>query len=306
VTYEDRCQIDACLSVAMSRSQIARKLGFNKSTISRELKRNQYAGRYVPVKAQEKACDRYRMCRKPYVINGAIETQVRDLLSDKWSPEQISGRLTREGVVRISHQAIYDHVKRNRKALNPLLKRHGVRGAGRYIQRNAQANRYKRIEDRPKVVARRERRGDWERDGMYIGNREQLLVLTERKSRYVLIMKMGKGIAKEVTKLTNEMLKQVPIKNYTITNDNGSEFTDSPNQGIPVYHCTPGKPQQRGTIENTIGLLRAYLPRKTDPSTVTDELLRAIAEKINSRPRKCLDYRTPSEVLFKKTVALAI
>ena len=306
VTFQDRCQIDALLSVGMSRAEIAIKLGFSRSTISRELKRNEYAGRYVPAKAHKKAQVRYRACRKPYLINSdEIELKIEQFLVHQWSPEQIAGRLRAERVLKISHQGVYNYIRRKRADLQKYFRKHGRRGSGRYLQRKNRSERFVNIEHRPKIVEQRRRLGDWERDGMYVNANVRLLVLVERKSRYIAIKNMGRGLALDVTRLTNEILDEVPIRSFTITNDNGSEFNDSNNQGVSVYHCTPGKPQQRGTIENSIGLLRDYFSTKTDPDHLTAERIYEVATKMNLRPRKCLDYKTPYEVLFKTSVALA-
>lgn len=303
VTFEDRCQIDAYLSVGMKRQEIARRLGFHPSTMGRELKRNLYGGLYTPKQAQNKAEERYRSCRKAYKITGELRDKVERRLRDDWSPEFIAGRFKVEEVASISHQAIYNHVHRDRE-LKKLLANFNHRGAGRHLQRNRTKERFLSIKERPKIVDERSRLGDWERDAMCVANREHVLVMSDRKSRYVLLEPIGRLNAKLVTELTKKALERVPTKVFTITNDNGSEFSDSPNQGIRVYHCTPRRPQERGTVENQIGRIRRYCTTKT-PLSELRKKLHELETKLNLTPRKCLGYRTPYEVLFKTTIALA-
>lgn len=303
---EDRCQINALLSVGFSRSEIAKELGFHRSSIGREIKRNAYAQSYQSKKAQEKAVERYKACRKPYKIGGELASLVETMLVvNELSPELLAGRLRLEGVASLSVQGVYNHVHRT-KHLKKYLTNHGRRGAGRLIQRRRTKASFLSIKERPEVVESRSRLGDWERDGMYVANRDQLLVFTDRKSRFTLLDGIGKMNAKLVTERTLQTLARVPIKIETITNDNGSEFSDSKNVGVPVYHCTPYKPQERGTVENMIGRIRRKISRKTLLQDLTEAKLREIENKLNMTPRKCLNFRTPYEVLFNTQVALAI
>ena len=283
---------------------IAEALGFSKGTIGRELKRNGGDREYDPKMADNLSTGRYRNCRRKKIIIGTLREKVASLLEEKWSPQLIAGRLRQEGVSNVSHDTIYNFIFEN-KELGLHLRRFGRRGGGRFVQRRARKGRFLPISQRPEIVANRQRLGDWERDGMYVANRNQVLVCVDRKSRYTMIAAMGHGKPKEVTNITAQMLNSLPIRNFTITNDNGPENRDSKNQEWPVYHCDPGKPQQRGTIENTIGLLRQYINRKTPIETLDEQELNRIANQLNSRPRRCLDYQTPYEVMFGVKVALA-
>ncbi len=305
VTYEDRCQIFLYRSMGISRAAIAEELDLHKSTISREIIRNAENYKYKPLEAEVLARKRKSFCRRKPVITPEISVKILVFLEFGLSPEQISGRLKHEKVLSVSSETIYQHIHKQGRRYKKYLRRYGKRGGGRILQRRGNISRQRSIRDRPGVVDARFRRGDWERDGMYISDRNQLLVLNERKSRFVRIVKMGKGKPKDVTELTNQTLSRLPVRSYTMTNDNGPEFRDSKNVTVKTYHCDIGKPQQRGTIENTIGLLRQYIDRKVKQEDLTDEEIRRIENFINFRPRKCLNYRTPFEVLFKTSVALA-
>ena len=133
VTYEDRCQIQAFLQVKLSIGEVSKKLGFHKSTIFRELARNS-AGRYEPKRANKLARKRFRFCRRAFRIEGALEKAILKGLCSSWSPEQVSGRLRLETSTSISHQTIYDYVKRNWSELKIYLRRYNKRGAGRLRQ----------------------------------------------------------------------------------------------------------------------------------------------------------------------------
>lgn len=303
VTYEDRCQIQAYLQANMSVAEFSRKLGFHKSTIYRDLSRNSYRKKYTALAASKRAKERYLRCRRPYKIHGQLEQVVVGLLFADWSPQQIAVRLRAEGMA-VSHETIYQHIQRYGTVLKAGLRRFNKRGAGRYRQRKTKLTLNKlKIGQRPKAAEDRSRIGDWERDTLYVANRKLVLVCTDRKSRYTKLA-VTSYRTKDTSKVTWDLLKRYPVR--SITNDNGPEFRDGPNMKVSVYYCDPMKPHQRGTVENTIGLLRQYLTRKTDINELTPEKLRSIETAINLRPRRCLDYRTPHEVFYGKSVALAL
>ncbi len=307
LTYEDRCQIFLYLANNISQTEISKQLGFHKSTISREIRRDTGFKHYQFNSAHRLSVQNKKRCKRKYIIKDKHNNLIKAWLDFGLSPEQISGRLGEEGVLNASTGTVYDHIYRSRDfSLKKYLRRYGRRGGGRLAQRQGKRSKFRTIRDRSEAVKTRFRRGDWERDGMYVAERKQLLVFVERKSRFVKIKYMGTGKPKEVTEMTNEIIKKMPFKSFTMTNDNGAEFRDSLNVNIKTYHCDIGKPQQRGTIENTIGLLRQYISRKVDPKDLTEEEIRRVENFINFRPRKCLDYKTPFEVLFKTKVALAI
>lgn len=303
VTLVDRCHIFLALNSGQSIPDLAKKLGFNKSTLYRELKRNgSLGGQYDPFVADGSAAKRFRFCCRKQKILGELEDFIQYFLFESWSPEQISGRLKRENSsYQVSHQTIYHFLKTHRRDLLIALKRYNRRGAGRIRQQNSKNKGQLKISDRPIEIANRQRVGDFERDGMRFSKiKAEVLVCADRKTRFTKIGLCEEMKPKKITELTMELLKGERLK--TLTNDNGLEFRDSKSLEVPVYFCEPGRPDQRGTIENTIGRLRFDLPLKCDPREFD---LKAIEDKHNHSPRKCLDYQTPYEAFYGKSVALA-
>lgn len=304
VTYADRCLIFAYFSSKMSITGIADALKFHKSTIQRELKRNSPA--YAPKSAQARAEEKYRACRRRKRIAGELEILVRKKLQEKWSPEQIALRLKKEKSSSVSHATIYRYLEEHRD-WQRCLRRFGKKRGGPNRRRGNRPPWAVSIDKRAKVIEERKRYGDWERDTMYGQNRAMMLVCCERKSKLIKIARVKKPASMHLTEQTKELLAEADYRKLrSITNDNGGELLDGFNFSVPVYYCDPGKPQQRGTVENSIGLLRQYLPRGTDLTTLSEEEIKAIENELNLRPRKCLDGRTPYEVFFNKTVALAM
>lgn len=302
VSYAVRCQIDIYLGINLSVPQIAKKLGFHKSTIYRELKRNSLWNKYTPGYASELARKRFVSCRRKIKITGPLEKIVQAGLREGWSPEQVAGRVRREKIAQLSHESVYRYT-RNNPQYKKFLRWHGRRGYGRYRQRMKRPDWMRSIRERPVVVDQRSRIGDWERDTMYVRDRKTLLVLTERKTRFTLIAKLQTHNAKEVAKVTNSMLSKTGRKTYSVTNDNGGEFRFKEKEPYDVFWCEPHKPQQRGTIENMIGTIRRYVKKDADIEQINVEWLTKL---INMKPRKVLDYQTPFEVFYKRKVALAL
>ncbi len=308
VSYELRCQISALLQAKFTIPEIAESLGFHKSTIYRELKRNttlydRLQGRpYDPVRAHKLCRRRFRRCRKKTKVVGRVKRIVKSGLRERWSPELIAGRIRLEKIDTISHETVYRFVRHNPQFAK-YLKFYGRRGYGRYRQKKERPGWMLNIKLRPDIANRRGRIGDWERDTMYAKYRKTILVLTERKSRYTKLSKLKTHKASEVAKKTYELLKATGKRVYTITNDNGGEFRWKHKEKYKVFYCDPYKPQQRGTVENMIGVLRRYVKRDTDLRTID---IKRLEERINLRPRKILDYLTPFEVFYGKKVALAL
>jgi len=306
VTYEDRCQIQAFLQQEIEVSEIAGELEFHKSTIYREISRNGKR-KYRAQRAQQRAKKRFARCRRGLIIGTCDHKLIMKLLTRQWSPQMISERLRLEGRNYLSHQAIYDHIGRHWDELGPYLSRYKRRGAGRHRQRYSRLKaKYRSIHERPQGAKNRSRFGHWERDTMEGKGRKKdmLLVCTERKSRFTKLGKTSMHV-KVNSKVTQKLIARIPIKTLSITNDRGAEFRDGPNMEVPVFYCTPQKPQQRGTVENTIGVLRRKLTRKTSLCQLSKKQIKALENQLNFRPMRCLDYRTPYEVLYGTTIALA-
>jgi IS30 family transposase len=304
VALEDRCHIYAWVQEEVSLSEIAKRLGFHKSTISREIHRNSSQSRgYKPSAADQRARFRYKRCRKPYKLQGQFLELIKSKIEEDWSAEQISNRLKIESGPSVSHECIYRYIRANRNSMLKNLRRlKRKRGGGRYVQRKGKRSSFvPNIIERPQVANDRKRIGDWERDMMFALNKDPILVCVDRKSRLVKLARAPDLKGATINKLTLETLSGCG-RVYTMTNDRGTEFK-LPLLKPKVYYCDPQRPQQRGTVENTIGLIRQYISRKTK---VSDNQLKEIENKLNNRPRKVLDYRTPFEVFNNKIVALAM
>jgi len=291
--------------------EIAQVINVHKSTVSREIARNNTYRGYRPLRAQFKAMKRRR---KPiYRITEALWLQVEELLRQEWSPEQISGRLRREQGIGISHERIYQYVFKNKhdggdlyRHLRCLSKRR--KRFGKYDRRGKLPN-IQSIEDRPAIVERRKRLGDWEVDTI-LGKRQgrAIVTLTERKSRFTLVALAERQSSAEVRSQICRLLLPYKGRIYTLTSDHGKEFAEheqiAKTLGLSFYFAHPYSAWERGTNENTNGLLRQYFPKYSSFEGITDAQLEAVMQKLNHRPRKTLGFRTPFEVFFNRAVAL--
>lgn len=306
--------------------QIAFELGRSVSTISREMKRNQNEHGYRPSEAQKAyACRRFRCRRRLILAEGELrDTVARLIVGEQWSPEQISNRLALErGRPVVSYATIYRALrfgcmepkgkrKKNRQGRYPMqkhLRRKGWRGTGK--AHKSLAHIHQTIEERPVSAQNRKQFGHWEGDLVYSSfHKVYVVTLVERRSRYLLT-----GISKtkhpeEVAEAICTMLKPLPTQKLrTITLDRGTEFSQHGKitQEIPnavFYFAHPHAPWERGTNENTNGLLRQYIPKRTYKVPFSPELLLEFTEKLNRRPRKCLGWKTPFEVFSHKVLHL--
>jgi len=306
LTQGQRYQIKVLLDIGCNRTKIAQLIGVDKSTISRELHRNRGRRGYRPKQAQEKALERRKKKIQPN-ISAEIWQFVDVKLLQDWSPEQIAGWLKKEQLPTISPEWIYQYVYADKRAGGALHKhlrcqKKRRKRYGKYDRRGIIPAR-KSIEVRPEAVDLRERLGDWESDTI-IGKRHQgaVLTLTERKSRFTLIRKVTQRSAEMVAKNMLELLSWVHHRK-TITSDNGKEFAAhqmiSKELSIDFFFAHPFSAWERGTNENANGLIRQYLPKERDLSTVSAQEEIMIMDHLNLRPRKCLDFMTPFEVFFE-------
>jgi IS30 family transposase len=287
-------------------------LGVDKSTISRELKRNYSKSGYWPKYAQKQAESRTKHRKYHRKLTDDLKEKINILLQKKWSPEQISARIKLEGEATVSYETIYKYIYENKKEGGKIYLnlRRSHRKRKRRFSDARKGGFYKNatsIEDRPSIVNKRKRIGDWERDTMFGDDKKKnLLVLVERKSRYTKMVKLDGKYPKSISSATLKLLKKLPC--FSVTNDRGFEFADyqrvERKKKIDVYFCHPYSSHERGTNENKIGLLRQYFPKKVDLTPVTKKIIRTVELEINNRPLKCLDWRTPFEVIFGKKVAL--
>src|SRR5512135_3151526 len=313
LSQEERELIANMLSGGSSLGDIAKAVGRNKGTISRELKRNcpPERRRYVPCRAHARACERKTNANKHERLkNNLVRQYVKDGLTKGWSPEQISGRIRIDYPGQsINHETIYQYIYHpqnpNRLEMIQLLRRthkkRRNRSIGRKVRRTTIPNRIP-IDDRPKSVESRRHYGHWEGDSLISRkSKEALNTLVERKSRLVLITKLSRKSADETNRAVIDRLKKLPSKGrQTLTLDNGTENAKheqlSAELGIKCYFARPYASWERGSNENANDLISWYLPKGTDFRTITPEQIDRVEYLLNSRPRKCLGYRTPLEV----------
>lgn len=303
------------LAAGCSMREVARHLKRPASTITREVKRNGGVMGYSGLRADERAWTRARRPRSCLLARSyRLREVVIEKLSIDWSPHQISGWLKvaypDDESMRISHETIYRTLFiKARGVLNPRLTSHLRRRQSIRIPRAARHPRARSripdamcIDERPTEVEGRAIAGHWEGDLLCGDVSSQIATLVERKSRFVVLVKVPTKSSDDIARSLSEHVLRLPTDlRRTLTWDRGIEmarhkdFTCTTN--MPVYFCDPQSPWQRGTNENTNGLLRQYLPKGQDLSIFSQEELTTIATRLNHRPRKTLDFRTPAEVL---------
>ena len=314
LTEEDRIEIYALLQAGKRQNQIAAVLGVHRSTVSRELSRNTGLRGYRPRQAHYKALQRKSDTRKHVKMTAETIKYIEARLCEDYSPEQITDRMRIDPQWHgpgVSHERIYQHIWQD-KIQGGTLYRH-LRIAStrqRRKQRNSKDSRGTiknrvSIANRPNIVERKIRIGDWEGDTVVGKNHKGALVtLVDRKSKLTLIGKVDNHTAAAAEKTITELMAQLPRRNYTLTVDNGKEFARheaiADTLRIRVYFADPYSPWQRGLNENTNGLIRQYVPKGTDIQQLTDEYIQYIMERLNNRPRKSLGFLTPNEVFYKK------
>lgn len=301
------------LAEEKSLGEIAKALGRSKSTVAREIKRNSSPEYrlYLSHRAHGRAEERKKQANTHQRLkNERIESYVRSMLKDGWSPELIAGRIDLDQPgLSISHEAIYQFIyhpdTENRQELIQCLRRaHRKRrnkGIGRKARKTKIPNRVP-IDQRPSSVENRTRFGHWEGDSLV--SRKSLVALNslvERKSRYLMLTKLDAKTAEATCNAIVERLKDLPARGRrTLTLDNGTENAKheevTSTIGIKCYFARPYASWQRGTNEHVNGLIRWYLPKGTDFSKISDEQIARIEFLINNRPRKCLGFKKPIEV----------
>jgi transposase, IS30 family len=306
IRYEDRCQIYALNTRGASQESIAEVLGVSQSAVSREICRNRGQRGYRFKQAEAKAQARQAIRSKPRKLTAPVRRKIEAKLRQmRWSPEQVSGWLRDQGI-KLSHERIYQMIwqdKRDGGNLWRSLRRRGKRynkRAGKNAGRGLIPNRTD-ISERPAIVARKARLGDWEGDTVVsAGHNGGLLTLVERKSKLTKISKLRRSTARATQRATVRRLK--PINNFvhTITFDNGKEF--AAHQDIAhalkarIFFATPYHAWERGLNENTNGLIRDFFPKGIDFSTISNAEVARVERLLNARPRKSLGFRSPQEV----------
>lgn len=289
--------------------EIAKRLGRDKSTISRELRRNRSRNGYWAAAAQRKADTRRRERPwTPKMERPEIGPKVREWLREDWSPDEIAGRFRKEFPHdrrrRISHQTIYDWIDGQGKAGDRWRKHLRQKGHKHPEPENrGKIPASTSIAGRPAVVDRRQRFGDWEGDTLVgAGRRNGAVSLVERKSGFLLMEGVKDLRAETVRDAAEDLYATLPPRlRKTLTLDNGKEFAEhellAEQTGLAIYFADPYCAWQRGTNENTNRLIRQYFPKDTDFATVSKSKFEKVQNLLNNRPRKRLGYQTPYEVL---------
>jgi IS30 family transposase len=295
--------------------EIAKEIGKNPSTVSRELRRNKGGRGYRPLQAQEAAVNRRKKAKKFTKMNAVLIEKINAMLIQDWSPETCSGVLAKEGVL-ISPERIYQHIWQDKKAKGMLYihLRHGrhIRKRKRGAKDNrGQIKNKVSIHDRPEIVNKKIRIGDWEID-LVVGKDHQGLIVTvvDRVSKFLKMTWVKHKDAQSILRAIVKLLKPLKAVIHTITSDNGKEFAEheaiAKELSLKYFFADAYASWQRGLNENTNGLLRQYFPKKSDFLVITKEQLKEAENKINNRPRKTLNFATPMQIFSVECNKLGI
>lgn len=321
LSLAEREEISRAMVAGHSVRTIAASLGRAPSTVSRELRRNEGPDGYRAHQADQAAWDRARrpkLCK--LAMHRALAQRVADKLQRQWSPEQIAGWLKRaypdDTSCQVSHETIYRTLfiqsrgALKKELLAQLRRTRAMRRSRHHTQKTENHGRITdtvSISERPATVEDRAVPGHWEGDLLFGSRNSQIATLVERHTRYVMLVKVD---GKDTQTVVNALIKnarRLPKELYrSLTWDRGKEMAGHRRftlaTDIQVYFCDPHHPWQRGTNENTNGLLRQYFPKGIDLSTVSQAKLNAVARQLNERPRKTLGYETPAE-RYRQSVA---
>ena len=319
LSLEQRYQIEALVKAGMKQKVIAEQIGFSPSTISRELRRNtakrgRTANEYVATNAQRKTNQRHSQKPKRVLFDEKVKALVVQYLTvERWSPELIS-KCSGENMV--SHERIYQWIwecKHTNLRANKQYKklyeylRHGRRRRKRGNRKDTRGvikNRTS-IEKRPAVVSKRKRLGDFEVDLMMgKGHDGALLVLTDRATLHTRLTKIASKESRVVLDALKSTLmrNKYPLRTFTFDNDKAFSCHElvAKHTGARTYFTRPYTSQDKGTVENRIGVIRRFFPKKTNLTFVTDKQVREVEDKINNRPIRKFNYQTANQVLQKK------
>lgn len=310
LTKDQRLKLEALHKRGISPRQIAIDLRVHHSTVYREIKRNQSkSGCYTANSAQQYCTirkERFSFHRK---LTPAMESFIKEKLQkEQWSPEQINGYCKTHGISMVSHERIYQFIYRDKAKGGSLYKHLRIcskpyrRRYGSYKRRGTIVDRVS-IDQRPAIVQQRSRIGDWEADTI-IGpdRRAAILTIVERKSKFLQTAKLPTTEARITGKKLINALAPYKQAVHTITTDNGHEFAKhkyiSKKLQTDYFFAHPYSAWEKGTIENTNGLLRQYIPKKSLIAQIDEQYLLHATQKLNTRPRKSLEWKTPLEVFM--------
>jgi len=310
LSQAERYQIHALMKAGHDQSQIAKLLDRHKSTISRELSRNTGSRGYRPKQACEMSADRAQHSRNAPTVEPWVREAACALLCIQWSPEQIASQLP------ISHETVYQHVYADKAQGGTLWKhlRCQKQKRKRYASgrdRRGQIPNRRPLSERPLHIEARRQVGHWECDTVIgASHKGAVVTMVERKSGYAVMTKVEKKTSELVSSAIVDKLQPMAARVKTLTFDNGKEFAghahiDQQLQST-AYFARPFASWERGSNENLNGLLRQYVPKKRAMSTVTDEEIRMIQNRLNNRPRKRLGFKTPAEVFHQSLKRVAL
>lgn len=314
LSCEERDKIAYLRAKGKSISDVARSIRRNKATISRELKRNRSAvyNVYLANKAHQRAVKRKHLSvQHERIRNPLIRRYIMKKLKAKWSPELIAGRLTTEhpGLC-VSHEAIYQFIydvstRKEHNLVKYLARSHKRRRLRTHSHRHKNLHIPHRIsiKERPQEVNERKQVGHWEADTIISRSSKPALgIILERASRRIHLAKLPAKASRPFRAAINRRLSRYPQElRLSITYDNGCENVDHEYTnkvlGTKSYFCEPFHSWEKGSLENVVGIIRRFFPKKTDFALVTKEQVKRVEYLMNNRPRKCLDYQTPNEFL---------
>lgn len=314
LTENERYQIYALIKTGMKNNAIAKELNRHASTISREIKRNTGRRGYRPKQAHAKSCERQQTASKAIKLTEEVKSWIIKLINQQLSPEQVAAYLLEHRGISLHHETIYQMIYADKKDGGTLYKQLRIMSKkyrkryGSYDSRGQIKNRVS-IDDRPSVVDSKERIGDWEGDTVIgKGRKSALLTLVERKTLYTMIFRLTGKHATLLAQIAVKGMQELSAMVHTITLDNGLEFAHheqiAAGLEADIYFAHPYSSWERGINENTNGLIRQYFPKGTDFRLVTDQQIKSVMHRLNNRPRKTRDYKTPNELFMGQLVDL--
>lgn len=314
LTFEQRAEIKAYQKIGLNQTAIADLVGVHKSTISRELKRNTGQRGYRSKQAQEKADTRRQQATKKVRFTDQVKQQVIFYLTQEWSPEQISSYLSLNESIDISHETIYQFIWADKRHGGNLFKhlRWSQKKRKKRYGKNDHRGQIKdriSIDERPDIVDKKERIGDWEIDTVIGANHKgALITAVERKSNFCCISFVKKKQADLVAQAIIDMLGPYKSRVLTITIDNGKEFSlhkkIAKQLEAEVYFAHPYSSWERGLNEQVNGLIRQYFPKKSSFENISNEDIAFVENRLNNRPRKKLNFEKPINIFNNSFVAL--
>lgn len=324
LTLEQRYKIEALKIAGNNQNEIAAIIGVNRSTISREFKRNICSSginafKYVAVKANQKTVERHKLKRKHIRFTDELKVQIKHyLITERYSPELIAAQWEKDGIEGVSHETIYKFIweckhsqkKKNRqfKNLYKLLKhRRRHRKRGNYKDSRGLIPNRVGIDKRPKIVEKRIRFGDLEAD-LIMGkaHKSALLVTVDRATLKTTINKLTGKNPRVIASIIIRRLHKLPIKTITFDNDPAFSLHEliAEKLNARTYFTRPYTSQDKGTIENRNGVIRRFFPKKTDFNAVSEEEIKCVEQKINNRPIRKFKYLSADEVFLDKALKI--